>query len=230
MHATGNVPRATPPASEAELFERATALVGRSIGDLACAAGIAPPGPTRHAKGYAGTLLEYLLGADAGSRPVPDFSALGVELKSIPVDAAGRPVESTFLCVAPVRGSTGLVFEESPVWKKLARVLWVPIEADPALPLAARRIGWPLLWSPDAGETRVLREDWEELMELLTAGGLASLDARLGRFLQVRPKAANACALTASHDDSGIPAATLPRGFYLRTRFTRRVLTGIGST
>lgn len=215
-----------PPASEAELLARATALVGRSLGELAHEVGVAAPGATRHAKGYAGALLERLLGADAGSRPLPDFSGLGVELKSIPVNAAGLPVESTFLCVAPVRGATGLRFEDSPVWKKLARVLWMPIEADPALPLAARRLGWPLLWSPDEADARVLREDWEELMELLMAGGLDALDARVGRYLQVRPKAANARALTASHDDDGAPAPTLPRGFYLRTRFTRRVLAG----
>lgn len=222
-----DLPRVAPPASEAELLARATALVGCALGDLAQTAGIAPPGATRHAKGYAGALLECLLGADAGSRPLPDFSALGVELKSIPVNPAGLPVESTFLCVAPVRGGAGLRFEDSPVWKKLARVLWIPVEADPALPLASRRIGWPLLWSPEAADARVLREDWEELMELLTAGGLEALDARVGRYLQVRPKAANARALTASHDETGAPAATLPRGFYLRTRFTRRVLAGV---
>lgn len=223
------LPCIVPPASEAELLARATALVGRSLGELAQHVGIAPPGASRHAKGYAGALLEYLLGADAGPRPLPDFSALGIELKSIPVNAAGQPVESTFLCVAPVRGATGLRFEDSPVWKKLARVLWIPVEAEPALPLAARRLGWPLLWSPDAADLRTLREDWEELMELLTAGGLDALDARVGRFLQVRPKAANARALTASHDGTGVPAATLPRGFYLRTRFTRRVLAGAGA-
>jgi len=227
MRGGERLPCVAPPTSEAELLARATALVGRSLGELAQAVGIAPPGASRHAKGYAGALLECLLGADAGSRPEPDFSALGVELKSIPVDAAGLPVESTFLCVAPVRGATGLRFEESPVWKKLARVLWIPVEAESSLPLSARRLGWPLLWSPDAADTRVLREDWEELMELLTAGGLDALDARVGRYLQVRPKAANARALTASHDEAGAPTATLPRGFYLRRRYTRRVLAGI---
>lgn len=215
---------AAPPTSETVLLERARSLVGLSLGDLAQRAGIALPGAPRHAKGYAGVLLECLLGADGGSRPVPDFSHLGIELKSVPVNAAGQPVESTFLCVAPLKGAAGLRFEDSPVWKKLARVLWVPVEADPALPLAARRIGWPLLWSPDRDDQRVLREDWEELMELLTAGGIGELDARVGRYLQVRPKAANARALTASHDGDGAPTATLPRGFYLRTRYTRAIL------
>ena len=216
--------RAAPPANEAELLSRARALVGLSLGELAHRAGVAPPGAPRHAKGYAGALLENLLGADAGSRPIPDFSALGVELKSVPVDGAGQPVESTFLCVAPVRGDGRLLFEESPVWKKLRRVLWIPVEAARTLPLAARRVGWPLLWSPTDEDARVLQADWEELMELLTTGGLADLNARVGQYLQVRPKGANARALTPSHDASGAPSPTLPRGFYLRTRFTRRIL------
>lgn len=215
-----------PPTSEQELLARAMALVGRSLGDLAGTAGLAPPGASRHAKGYAGALLEMLLGADAGSRPLPDFTHLHIELKSVPVNADGVPVESTFLCVAPLRDALGLQFEESPAWKKLARVLWVPIEAEPALPLAARRIGWPLLWSPAPEDVEILRADWEELMELLTMDGQAQLDARVGRYLQVRPKAANARSVTRSHDAGGAPAATLPRGFYLRTRFTRRVLAG----
>jgi len=183
-----------------------------------------PPGAPRHTKGYAGTLLECVLGADAGSRSLPDFTRLGIELKSIPVNAAGVPAESTFLCVAPLRGASGQRWEDSPVWHKLRRVLWIPLEADRRLPLAVRRVGWPVLWSPDQEDARVLREDWEELMELLVTGSYAQLDARVGRYLQIRPKAANARALAPSFDAAGEPAGTLPRGFYLRTKFTRRLL------
>jgi len=213
-----------PPDTEAALLTRAMALVGQPLGVLAAQAGLPQPGAPRHAKGYAGRLLECLLGADAGSRPVPDFTRLGVELKSIPLTSAGMPAESTFLCVAPLKGASGLRWDESPVWHKLRRVLWVPVEADPTLPLAARRIGWPVLWTPDADDTRVLRADWEELMELLTTGNYAQLDARVGQYLQIRPKAANARALAPSFDATGEPASTLPRGFYLRARFTRRIL------
>lgn len=224
MRRVAGVDPPVAPASEEELLARAKALAGCTLGELAGAAGLAVPESSRRAKGYAGALLERLLGADAGSRSLPDFSKLGVELKSIPVSADGSPLESTFVCVAPVKAAPGLRFEDSSVWKKLARVLWIPIEAAPTRPLANRRVGWPLLWSPEPDEIRVLREDWEELMELLTAGGLAALDARVGYYLQIRPKAANARALTASHDEAGAPAVTLPRGFYLRTRFTRRIL------
>jgi len=222
--ASGASGRPRPPRSELELLERAEQLAGLPLAALAARAGLTLPRDMREAKGHAGTLLEFALGADAASRPQPDFSHLEVELKSIPVNAQGVPSESTYLCVAPLRGAVGQRFEESLAWRKLRRVLWIPIESEPTLPLAERRIGWPLLWSPDAHQARVLREDWEELMELLATGNFAQLDARVGEYLQIRPKAANARALAPSFDASGAPSATLPRGFYLRTRLTRRIL------
>jgi DNA mismatch repair protein MutH len=216
--------RVPPPRSEEELLERAEQLAGLPLAALAARAGLTLPQDMRQAKGHAGTLLELALGADAASRPQPDFSALGIELKSVPVNALGAPTESTYLCVAPLRGAVGQRFEDSVAWRKLRRILWMPIESEPSLPLAERRIGWPLLWSPDAHQALTLREDWEELMELLSTGSFAELDSRVGKYLQIRPKAANARALAPSFDASGLPAATLPRGFYLRTRLTRRIL------
>lgn len=213
-----------PPRSEQELLERAEQLAGLPLGTLADRVGLTLPQDMRQAKGHAGTLLELALGADAASRPQPDFSGLGIELKSIPVNAQGAPTESTYLCIAPLRGAAGQRFEDSIAWRKLRRILWVPIESEPSLPLAERRIGWPLLWSPDPEQARTLREDWEELMELIATGSFAQLDARVGEYLQIRPKAANARALAPSFDAAGLPAATLPRGFYLRTRLTRRIL------
>jgi DNA mismatch repair protein MutH len=38
-------------------------------------------------KGWIGILLELWLGASAGSKPEQDFAALGVELKTIPIDS-----------------------------------------------------------------------------------------------------------------------------------------------
>lgn len=214
------------PRSEAELMARAGALAGATVGEVAGRLGLAVPRDLRRHKGWAGSLVECALGASAGSRPEPDFAALGIELKTIPVAAHGRPVESTHVCAVNLAELSGLRWSTSHVRRKLARVLWVPLESAPALPLAARRIGNPRLWSPTAAEERVLREDWEELVELMATGRLHELDARLGRYLQVRPKGANGRALTRAHDAAGAAAATLPRGFYLRAAFTRAILDG----
>ena len=81
-------------------------------------------------------LLELYLGAMAGSKPEQDFPELGIELKTIPVDAAGKPLETTFVCVAPLTGNSGVTRASSHVRHKLARVLWIPVEGE-------RQIRWP---------------------------------------------------------------------------------------
>ena len=66
------------------------------------------PPDLRRDKGWVGMLLEYWLGADAGSKAEQDFAHLGVELKTIPVDESGVPLETTFVCVAPLTGNSGV--------------------------------------------------------------------------------------------------------------------------
>lgn len=213
-----------PPENEAVLLERARQLAGYTLGELAHSAGLPIPRDLRRDKGWVGMLLERYLGASAGSKPEQDFAEIGVELKTIPVDAQGRPLETTFVCVAPLTGNSGLVWETSHVRHKLARVLWVPVEGDRAIPLAERRVGAPLLWSPDRKEESLLRRDWEELMDMIVLGQVERITARHGEVLQIRPKAANSKALTEGIGESGQPIMTLPRGFYLKKTFTGPLL------
>ena len=93
-------PLLTSPASEAELLAQAQQLSGYTLGELAALAGMVTPKDLKRDKGWIGVLLEIWLGASAGSKPEQDFAALGVELKTIPVDSFGRPLETTFVCVA----------------------------------------------------------------------------------------------------------------------------------
>ena len=218
------LPPTTPPESEQTLLERSRAIAGLRFADLAQALGEPVPADQRHAKGWVGQLLERALGANASSLPEPDFRQLGVELKSLPLNANGQPRESTYVCTVPLNDTTRLSWERSWLRLKLQRVLWVPIEADPEQPLAQRRIGNALLWSPTAQDDVVLREDWEELMELICLGRWEELSARQGRYLQIRPKAAHSRVLADSHDSDGNPCRILPRGFYLRSCFTRQIL------
>lgn len=218
------VPLSSPPDSEAQLMAQAQRLAGYSLGELARLAGLPIPQDLKRDKGWIGLLLEVWLGASAGSKPEQDFAALGVELKTIPVDSKGKPLETTFVCVAPLTGNTGITWETSHVKHKLNRVLWVPVEGDRAIPLAERRIGSPLIWSPDEEEDRQLRLDWEELMDMIVLGQVERITARHGEVLQLRPKAANSKALTEAIGTHGEPILTLPRGFYLKKNFTGALL------
>ncbi|OAT34787.1 DNA mismatch repair endonuclease MutH [Proteus myxofaciens] len=212
-----------PPASpknEQELLDRATSLAGYNFGELAAYAKLPIPENLKRDKGWVGMLLEYYLGASAGSKPEQDFSDLGIELKTIPIDRFGMPLETTFVCVAALTGNSGITWENSHVKHKLSRVLWVPVEGEREIPLAQRRVASPLLWSPNKVEEELLRHDWEELMDMIVLGKVESITARHGQVLQIRPKAANSKVLTEAIGENGQRIMTLPRGFYLKKNFT----------
>ena len=211
------------PRSEAELLERARDLAGREIAELANRLRLRLPANMRAGKGFVGQLVEHALGATAGSLSEPDFQLIGVEMKTIPVGNDGRPLESTYVCTAPLAEAAGH-FERSAVARKLARVLWVPVQGDRGIPLGLRRSGSAVLWSPDPLELDTLRTDWEDLMEMVSLGRVEEISAHHGVALQLRPKAADSHARQRGIGRDGAPIDTLPRGFYLRARFTAAVL------
>jgi len=219
------------PRDVAELLARARAMAGRTVGELAAERSMYLPRDMRHAKGLVGILVEHTLGVEARDRSTaaPDFEHLGVELKTIPLDRRGRPRESTFVCHATLARIAETDWERSDVRRKLARVLWVPIESERELRLADRRIGAPLLWSPTGDEEAALRADWEELAGLVGVGAIERIDARMGHVLQLRPKAAHGRVRTIGHDEDGAPIEVGPRAFYLRATFTERIF-GAAST
>ena len=212
------------PASEAELALRAAALAGVRLGDLAARLGRSVPPDLRRAKGFVGQLVELGLGATAGSRAGPDFAELGIELKTLPVDEKGKPVESTFVCTISLPAVGDIEWEQSPVRAKLARVLFVPVEGERERPVAERRLGTPLFWSPSVEDERDLKFDWDELSGRIGRGDVESITGHLGRYLQVRPKAADSHARRRAFDAEGVAFAALPRGFYLRALFTERIV------
>ena len=213
----------TPPLSEKILLESASEIAGKTLQQIANQQGLTTPNDQLHHKGWVGQLIELSLGATAGSRPEPDFQHIGIELKTLPLNRNGSPKESTFVCAINLSKIESR-WEESLVKHKLSRVLWIPIEADLEIPLAARRIGSAILWSPDEKQESALKHDWQELMEMIAMGELEQITAHQGEFLQVRPKAANSRALTKGTDSEGEEILTLPRGFYLRTSLTRQIL------
>ena len=211
-----------PPRTEVELIQRADALAGRRVGRIARQAGTTCPPDLRRHKGFIGELLERALGATAGARSEPDFPHLGVELKTIPVDAAGRPRQSTWVCTAPVFTLDPGPWSTSLLRRRLARVLWIPIVGDG--PPAERGVGVPILWSPDPDEEQVLAQDWGQLTQLIADGEVWQWSAHHGEALQLRPKAASSSDRVEITDADGDLVETVPLGFYLRRGFTAGIL------
>ncbi|SES81107.1 DNA mismatch repair endonuclease MutH [Thalassotalea agarivorans] len=214
----------SPPATQGELMERANAIAGHTIGELAERFGFGTPEDLLKEKGWMGVLLEYVLGADASSKPEPDFTLLGIELKTIPINRFGKPLETTFVCVAPLTGMTGQTWQSSHVRQKLNHVLWVPILAEPSLAITDRIVFPPFLWQMDEEQEKLLRDDWQELTDMIALGEVENITGKHGQVMQLRPKAANSQAKTKAYDKQGKPFFALPRGFYLKTPFTAQIL------
>lgn len=209
-----------PPNSEAELLERCQAIAGLSFAQLAIRLNVSIPDNPLQRKGWTGQAIEIALGANGGSLQRPDFNELGIELKTLPINHLGKPSESTFVTTIPLLTVHKQTWRMSQCFSKLKRVLWLSVEGDVNIPFLHRRIGNGILWSPSSQEEAVLANDWSELTFMIGTGKLAEIDASMGQYLQVRPKAANAKSLCYGFDDAGNKILTLPRGFYLRSSFT----------
>ncbi|AZI13822.1 DNA mismatch repair endonuclease MutH [Avibacterium paragallinarum] len=212
------------PKTEQDLLALAQSLAGLTFGELAQDLSLPVPPNLKRDKGWVGTLLETALGATAGSKAEQDFAHLGIELKTIPIDSQGKPLETTFVSLAPLIHNSGITWQSSHVKHKLSKVLWIPIEGERHIPLAQRHIGQPILWQPSREQEQRLQQDWEELMEYIVFGRLDEITARLGEVLQLRPKGANSKALTKGIGRNGEIIDTLPLGFYLRKNFTHEIL------
>ncbi|WP_112084015.1 DNA mismatch repair endonuclease MutH [Haemophilus influenzae] len=212
------------PQTLEQLLSQAQSIAGLTFGELADELHIPVPPDLKRDKGWVGMLLERALGATAGSKAEQDFSHLGVELKTLPINAEGYPLETTFVSLAPLVQNSGVKWENSHVRHKLSCVLWMPIEGSRHIPLRERHIGAPILWKPTAEQERQLKQDWEELMDLIVLGKLEQITARIGEVMQLRPKGANSKAITKGIGKNGEIIDTLPLGFYLRKEFTAQIL------
>ena len=212
------------PQTLEQLLSQAQSIAGLTFGELADELHIPVPPDLKRDKGWVGMLLERALGATAGSKAEQDFSHLGVELKTLPINAEGYPLETTFVSLAPLMQNSGVKWESSHVRHKLSCVLWIPIEGSRHIPLGERHIGAPILWKPTAEQERQLKQDWEELMDLIVLGKLDQITARIGEVMQLRPKGANSRSITKGIGRNGEVIETLPLGFYLRKVFTAGIL------
>ncbi len=196
-----------------DLLQRARAWAGRSVVDVA-------PAPASH-KGGIGQRLEQALGLKPRFDDVDD-PVSGIEVKTLPIavaaDGRARVLESTFVTSASTSTLVHETWASSRVRKKVSRVLFVPVER------ASSRIGCAFLYEPDDVDEKLLRADWEDLSDLVAAGLGFAVSARRGQALQLRPKAKNAKTTTKAVTSAGEEIELRPQGFYLRARFTQRLI------
>jgi DNA mismatch repair protein MutH len=208
------------------LLAHARALVGVELGELADALGLPVPVGHVRTKGWSGQVIEHELGVAVGGTRGPDFAALGIELKTVPVTPSLEPLESTAVCQIDPIAIAGESWESSYVRAKLARVLFVAL----AVPAGARSVGERQvaavrLWSPDDAEEAALRADFELFVrDYYRRGRAAEITGHLGAVLQVRPKGRDASDLRDAYDATGRPTRVGKHGFYLRPAFVAAIV------
>ena len=216
-----------PFATREALLSAARALAGYTVAELAHAVCQGLPAEPLRDKGFIGRVAERALGLHelvGAPLAAADFAALGVELKTLPVTRELKPRESTFVCYVRLLQLMETPWEASRVAEKLASVLFLPVESGQGLGFTERRIGRAFLWSPDEAQTQLLRADYMTLAQRVQDGHAEALDARVGRVLQLRPKAAHGGVRVRMTDGDGVPWRMQPRGFYLRASFTQQLL------
>jgi DNA mismatch repair protein MutH len=205
-----------PPRSREELLNRALALEGRALFDLARDVGFNLGELGLHGKGKIGALLERALGATGGSSATFDFPDLEVELKTVPLGENGRPRESTYVCTLQLLEADRAEWNTSWVRRKLSCVLFVPYDDG--------RVGRSTLFEPTEEDDAILKHDFDDIMGILGTGGIEGLTGHVGRALQVRPKAAHSLVRTKAIGPDDAIVSAVPRGFYLRAGFVGGIL------
>jgi DNA mismatch repair protein MutH len=212
------------------LLAHARALVGVDLAELADQLGLPVPAGAVRTKGWAGQILERELGVESGGQRGPDFAALGVELKTVPVDATLSPRESTAVCQIDPIGIAAESWDTSYVRQKLLRVLFIALEVSSRAGGGSRSVGdhrvaAVRLWSPSPDDEQALRADFELFVRgYFRRGRSDDITGHLGAVLQVRPKGRNAADRRAGYDADGRATQVGKCGFYLRPSFVGRIL------
>jgi DNA mismatch repair protein MutH len=208
------------------LLAHARALVGVTLAELADGLGLPVPVGRVRTKGWPGQIIERELGAGESCGRGQDFAGLGIELKTVPVDAARAPRESTAVCQIDPVAIAGESWDTSYVRHKLARVLFVGLEVlDPDASVGDRRVSVVRLWSPSLTDEHLLRADFELFVRgYFRRGRGDEISGHEGVALQVRPKGRNAEDRRAAFGPDGRPVRIGKCGFYLRPAFVGRIL------
>jgi DNA mismatch repair protein MutH len=213
-----------PPINETVLLRFAEGLSGCSLGELSGIMLKTIPRTLKANKGFIGCLLEEILGARSGNKAQQDFLDIGVELKTIPINKNSVPLELTFICSVPLKKNIGLMWKNSFFYKKIRRVLWIPIQGEKSVPVSDRFIGKPFLWTPNSIQENLIRSDWEELMDLIILGGIEDITAKNGEVLQILKRSRYHSYLTRAIGKNGEVIFTLPRCFYFKKNLTFSIL------
>ncbi|MFC6276403.1 DNA mismatch repair protein MutH [Psittacicella hinzii] len=224
---TEQVQPAAPPQTWSQLLTYVQALVGKTVEQIADKHQVELIDSLKLNRGWLGNLIEIALGASAGSKPTQDFIDLGLELKTLAINENGKVKSDIFISSLPLNSYMLQDWQLSHVLYKLKRILFIPVENNPEIPLAQRRIGKGFIWSPNAQQLATLEADWKSIMEIITQRDFTALKSNLGSALCVRVKALNTQQSNTFNDIDLHSINLPPLSFYLRRNFVNEILQSV---
>lgn len=207
-----------------KLYSNLEHICGKTIGEVAAELGIDVIKDLTSNTGWIGNLIESALGAQAGTKPVQDFTTLGIELKTIAINSAGKVANNVFITTVPQETFMMQSWETSHLLYKLQHILFIPIENNSEKAIAQRRIGRPLFWKPSVDELNVIANDWHNVMMLLAEDKMLKLPSGLGQALTVQVKALSSLQTRTIEDSDGFKHKVLPLSFYLKRSFVQQII------
>jgi DNA mismatch repair protein MutH len=142
--------------------------------------------PAARRKGFAGHMVEAMLGIARNSLPDPDLDAIGAEVKSIPLWPDGRPRENTKVTSLTLRYVAGDAdFFTSHLYRKLRAVLFLPIQKNDNTRPHEWYLRPPFLWLPSTEQLDVIRREHAMYVEAIQAERWDMLSLEHGRYLGV---------------------------------------------
>jgi DNA mismatch repair protein MutH len=154
------------------VLQRARALVGRRLGEVTSVA--AEETMTTRSRGTVGHHLERYFGLQLNSDQEPDFSHLGVELKSVPMVPQGNShaaKERTFITAIDYATVSTTAFEGSALDRKTRTTLYIFYGWRPApVTVADLRVLRVLLHERDDLDELTLREAYRHVQAAVAAG------------------------------------------------------------
>ncbi|AAO26762.1 MutH [Buchnera aphidicola str. Bp (Baizongia pistaciae)] len=211
---------------EKKLFMHAIGLSGYSIREIVSSLDQPVSNSLVRNKGFVGKILELILGVNVlhGYKCI-DFPSLGIELKSIPINSSGYPLEPTFICNIPLKNnSLNITWNNSYFYRKIKKILWIPIIGNRVVSFLDKIVGEAFIWTMSSVQEKILKKDWEEFMDLIIIGKVEYISSKHGQVLQVKKKCKNKHVCIKFINYNGCVKFTNPRAFYFRKSFTWSLL------
>lgn len=185
-------------------------------------------GDATHNKGWAGRLVDRLVGGDVGNAPEADISSLGIEVKTIPIGLGAKVLEPTKVTMLNYGDLFDTAWPASTAYHKLRAVLFVPIVKFNAAQPNEWFIRRPFLWLPSERILRQLEADYNSVRQLVVSrrfDQISSAKPPKGQGIALHPKpSAQNAQVRRTYTVDGTDYRLLPRAWMLRESFTQPIV------